>query len=70
MGKFISVQSVITTLKIFVIGLPIAIIGGIVQWLIGVLSLGVILSTILYVMWFIVTLFLWGWVANTIWGWK
>lgn len=67
MSNLFSVKSVLTTLKIAVVGIPIAL----GSWAIQFVQLKFMaFGTFLMVLWALFALFLWGWMANKIWGWS
>jgi hypothetical protein len=66
-NAFFDINNVLTTLKIVVVGIPIAIGAWIISMIVQNMA---ILGNVLMIAWFIITLFLWGWLANKWWGWK
>ena len=60
-------KNVVITLKAFLIGLVIAIVGIVVRLImLFTLPLGILLL----ILWFVFTLFLWGYLARKWWNWK
>lgn len=65
--KFWDVKNVLTTLKAFVV----SVIVGLVSWLIAFLAVKApLVAGIMGVLWFILALWLWGYLANKWWKWK
>lgn len=67
MSDLFSVKSVVTSLKAFVVGIPISI----GAWLLQMVYMKFeAFGLMLLVLWAIFALFLWGWIANKAWSWS
>jgi len=70
--KFWNIQNVLTTLKSWVVGLTVSIPMVILAW--GRMIAGepgtLMILSIIGIVYFIISLFLWGWLANKWWKWN